>query len=120
MSNNAYIVINNGTPFEGKLNFTADGAKLLYSTQDGTFAVTASEKELKVRFVGEKVAYTFLLDSVNPSALIVEAGGNRLSPAEVKLDFYKFKKSENGFFLTAKYLVEENEQSLTLSASVNE
>ena len=120
MNNNAYIVINDGSPFEGKLSFTENGAKLLYSTEDGTFAVNADENSLKVRFVGQKVAYTFYLNTLAFSELIVEAGGNRLSPAEVTLDYYKLEKIENGIFLTSKYFVEGNEQSLTLSAKLKD
>lgn len=54
MNKQAYIVINDGSAFEGKLSIENDCAKILYSTEDGTFAITADANEMKVRFRGQK------------------------------------------------------------------
>lgn len=118
MNKQAYIVINDGSAFEGKLSIENDCAKILYSTEDGTFAITASLNEMKVRFVSKSVSYTLLLSKIEQSTLSLQANAVSLAPAPLDLDLYEFRKDENSVFMTAQYCVEKNPQTLTLSATL--
>ncbi len=120
MSKKAYIVINDGAAFDGKINVDDTSAKIYYTTNDGAFNVTASFEKMKVRFVGQGASYTLMLDTTNKSYLLLETNGSFLAPAAIQLELYRFVINSDGVFLTTQYYVEENLQSLTLSATISQ
>ena len=117
MSNKALVVINNSSPIEGQLLKGADKTHLSYKTSDGAFTVTATSTDLSVKFVGEGVGYLLAIGE-NDSSLSLTFNGNPMGYSAINKKVYRFIENETGFFLTTEYELEQQSQSITLSATI--